>query len=164
VVLACLGAAACAGRPLPPDSEAANLRRADLEERLAQVAADATPEERRLLADAVLRESHALANTYRMTRPPLLHNVLVNTGLRERGLCWHWTQDLLAHLRALPLPHYALHWGVAHRGEWFREHNSVVVTARGADFDSGLVLDPWREAGALAWVAVADDTYPWELQ
>jgi len=97
-----------------------------------------------------------------MSRPAVLHNLLVNTGLRERGLCWHWTQDLLAHLRSLPLPHYQLHWGIAHRGELFREHNSVVVTARGADFATGLVLDPWREAGELLWVAVADDSYAWE--
>jgi hypothetical protein len=160
VCLAC----ACAGRPVPLDSAEAELRRSELASALAQLAADAEPEESRRLAEAALRESHALAHAYRMTRPPQLHNVLVNTGLRERGLCWHWTQDLLAQLRSLRLPHYQLHWAVAHRGELFREHNSVVVTARGADLATGLVLDPWRRAGTLTWVAVTDDSYPWEPQ
>jgi len=97
-----------------------------------------------------------------MTRPPLLHNVLVNVGLRERGLCWHWTEDLLARLGDLPLDAYDLHWATAHRGEMFREHNSVVVTAKGGAFESGIVLDPWRDSGRLYFGPVQGDRYPWE--
>ncbi|MFQ5415966.1 MAG: hypothetical protein ACE5FL_02845 [Myxococcota bacterium] len=137
-------------------------RIAGLERELAALAPLAPPEEGRLLAVAAVRQSQQLAADYRLTRPPVLHNLLVNLGLRERGLCWHWTEDLIERLGALPLPSYALHWGIAHRGERFREHNSLIVTARGGHLASGLVLDPWRESGELHWVAVADDSYPWE--
>jgi hypothetical protein len=115
-----------------------------------------------LLAEAALRQSRALAIEYGMTHPPQLHNVLVNLGLKRRGLCWHWTEDLLDRLAALPLESYELHWGTAYRGRLFREHNTVVVTARGRAFETGVVLDPWRESGELYWGLVREDRYPWE--
>jgi hypothetical protein len=81
--------------------------------------------------------------------------------LRERGLCCHWTEDLIASIRTLPVQKYSAHWGVSRRGTW-REHNSVVVTALGKPFQTGLVLDPWRKAGDLFWIPVAEDSYPWQ--
>jgi hypothetical protein len=152
--------AGCAGQRLPADPSAERTER--LERDLAALAVDAPPRETRLLAETVLRRSRALAAAYRMSRPPAFHNILVNVGLKDRGLCWHWTEDLLTDLRALLLPSYALHWGVAYPGKMFREHNSVIVTARGAPLASGLVLDPWRESGSLFWVAVGEDRYPWQ--
>ena len=65
-------------------------------------------------------------------------------------------------LEALPLENYPLHWAPASRGELFREHNSVVVTARGGALETGIVLDPWRESGELYWSLVSEDRYPWE--
>jgi len=127
---------------------------------LARLADD--PDEPRRLAHAAIAQSRALASEYRIARPPLLHNVLVNVGLRDRGLCWHWTEDLLARLGALSLEHYDLHWATAYRGELFREHNSLIVTAKGRPIASGIVLDPWRRSGELYWTPVADDSYPWE--
>ena len=41
-----------------------------------------------------------------------------------------------------------LHWGIARAGTQ-REHNSVVVTAKGAPFTTGIVLDAWRHSGRL---------------
>jgi hypothetical protein len=154
----------CAGRnveqapvPAPPPDRAASLQ-SDLDE----LAGGAAPGEAHLLAEAAMAESARLAVEYRMARPALFNNVLVNVGLKKRGLCWHWAEDLFAALRRLPLSSYELHWGIAHRGRLFREHNSLVVTARGESFASGIVLDPWRESGALYWVAVREDRYPWE--
>jgi hypothetical protein len=51
---------------------------------------------------------------------------------------------------------------VAHPGSDLREHNSVVITARDQPFETGLVLDPWRNSGELYWAAAAHDDYPWE--
>jgi hypothetical protein len=82
-------------------------------------------------------------------------------GFRDRGLCFHWTEDLMKRLLALDLKTYQLHWGVAHKGSELREHNSVIVTARDQPFEEGLVLDPWRNAGDLYWRAVRQDSYPW---
>jgi hypothetical protein len=62
----------------------------------------------------------------------------------------------------LELKNFQLHWGVAHRGSELREHNSVVVTARGQKFEEGIVLDPWRNSGELYWARVKNDRYPWK--
>ena len=151
--------AACAGcvTPAAPAIERAN----HLKQALTSLNAEAPPDESRLLAETALERTRQLTEEYDLMKPPQLHNILVNMGLRSRGLCGDWTTDLLRSLRALPLQHYEFHWGKAHGGDWLREHNSVVVTARGAEFDTGLVLDPWRESGELVWVLVTDDTYPW---
>jgi hypothetical protein len=61
----------------------------------------------------------------------------------------------------LDLKTYQLHWGVAYRGSELREHNSVVITARGEPFETGMVLDPWRNSGDLYWALIQTDTYPW---
>jgi len=151
------GSAERATAPEPQQGTATSLQH-DLDALTAGVA----PDEALRLAEAALAESARLSAEYRMTRPALFNNALVNVGLKERGLCWHWTEDLIATLRRLPLPNYQLHWGIAHRGKLFREHNSLVVTARGEPFATGIVLDPWRLSGALHWVAVREDRYPWE--
>jgi hypothetical protein len=65
-------------------------------------------------------------------------------------------------LQTLELQTYQLHWGVAYRGSELREHNSVVITAKGQAFEKGLVLDPWRNSGDLYWTLVGEDNYPWE--
>jgi len=158
LALALALAIGCATQPQGFESRVESLGR-----EIAGLSRQASPAESRLIAETALRESHALASEYRLTRPPIFHNALVNLRIRDRGLCWHWTEDLLARLRALPLSHYEFHWGIAHRGELFREHNTVVVTARGGELGSGLVLDPWRRSGELYWVRVADDSYAWEL-
>lgn len=149
----------------PPASVAArgrDVRAERLEAQLTAIASEAGSGESRMLAEAALRQARALAIEYGMTRPPQLHNVLVNIGLKERGLCWHWTEDLLARLGELPLAGYELHWATAYRGEVFREHNSVIVTARGEALETGLVLDPWRNSGELYWSLVSEDRYPWK--
>ena len=84
--------------------------------------------------------SYQLADEYRVVRPAVLHNVLIRVGLKNRGLCYHWAEDLLKQLNALDLKNYQLHWGVAHRGSELREHNSVVITASGQAFERGLVF------------------------
>ena len=43
--------------------------------------------------EAVLYPQH-LANQYRLIGPPNSQNVLVNTGKREKGLCFHWAKDM----------------------------------------------------------------------
>jgi hypothetical protein len=118
--------------------------------------------EARQVAETAIIYSIQLADEYRLVRPPILHNVLIRVGLKDRGLCYHWTEDLLKRLKSLELKNYRLHWGVAHRGSELREHNSVVITANGQAFHRGIVLDPWRHSGNLYWSAVKTDRYPWQ--
>ncbi len=64
-------------------------------------------------------------------------------------------------LQALRLTTLELHWAEARPGT-LREHNCVVVTARGQPFAQGIVLDGWRNSGRLFWSPVVlDHHYPW---
>jgi hypothetical protein len=113
-----------------------------------------------MVAERAYSCSAQLAREYRVVRPPILHNVLVNLGLRKRGLCFHWADDLSASLESLQLHTLQLHHSVAHL-DTRREHSSVVLTASGQPFDEGIVLDAWRHSGRLYWVSVKQDRYPW---
>jgi hypothetical protein len=114
------------------------------------------------VAQTAISYSDQLAEEYQLVRPAVLHNLLIRVGLKDRGLCYHWTEDLLKQLISLNLRTYQLHWGVAHRGSELREHNSVVITAKGQAFEKGLVLDPWRNSGDLYWAMLKTDRYPWK--
>lgn len=92
--------------------------------------------------------------------PPSFQNVLINLGIRKRGFCFHWAEDLLAQFDELKLTTLELHWGEAQAGT-FRENNCLVVTAKGQPFREGIVLDCWRHAGHLFWAPVAADHDPW---
>ena len=134
-----------------------------LEQELIALNATVDESDAQILAETAVRESAVLAEQYQLVRPALAHNLLVVFGIKERGLCYHWTQDLMKRLEALDLKSFQLHWGVAYRGSELREHNCVVVTARGQDFFEGIVLDPWRNSGNLYWARVTEDSYPWEV-
>ena len=113
------------------------------------------------LAGAAVRHADNLRRQYRMVRPVEFHNVLVNLGLRKRGLCYQCAEDIYACVRDLRLRTFDLHWGVAYKGDLWLEHSGVIVTAKGRPFAEGIVLDAWRHAGRLRWARVRDDRYPW---
>jgi len=108
--------------------------------------------------------SMVLANKYKLSYPPLWHNVLVNSKKRPRGLCYHWQRDLMTHFRKKNLKTFDLKEGVAYEKDYWREHNTLVVTAKGQPFATGVVLDPWRKSGTLTWARVGQDKYPWKLR
>lgn len=134
-----------------------------LEQELIGLSAAVDLSEAQILAETAIRESAVLAEEYQLVRPAVAHNLLVVFGIRERGLCYHWTEDLMKKLQTLDLQSFQLHWGVAYRGSELREHNCVVVTAKGQRFAKGIVLDPWRNSGALFWAQVTKDSYPWKV-
>ena len=114
------------------------------------------------IARLALGTAEKLRLIWRPVGPPLLNNLLVNMGYRDRGLCYQWTNDLLEPLEERVWRHFEVHWGTSRWGDKAREHNAVVITARGRPFGEGLVLDAWRRGGRLIWVAVAaDGQYPW---
>jgi hypothetical protein len=118
--------------------------------------------EARYVAETAITYSSDLAEEYDLVRPAVLHNVFVRMGIKDRGLCYHWAEDMMRRLQQLDLKTYQLHWGVAYRGSELREHNSVVITARGEPFETGMILDPWRNSGDLYWALIQKDKYPWE--
>ena len=121
------------------------------------------PIEARQVAETAMRESAILADEYQLVRPAVAHNLLIAVGVKERGLCYQWAEDLMKRLEALKLKSFQLHWAVAYRGSNLREHNCVVITVSGQPFAKGILLDPWRNSGNLYWTPVAKDSYPWEI-
>ena len=131
-----------------------------LGEELAALDPSVSAPEARRVASGAHEEARQLARDYRVARPALFHNFLVNTGLKQRGLCYHWAEDLLARLQAMNLVSLEVRWAIARAGT-AREHNALVVTARAQPFERGVVLDAWRHSGRLHWGRVAADRYPW---
>src|SRR5689334_12709699 len=73
---------------------------------------EVSPDEAALLAEGSIRHADELRREYRMVRPIELHNVLVNLGLRKRGLCYQCAEDMYVYVRDLHLKTLDLHWGV----------------------------------------------------
>ena len=134
-----------------------------LEHELVALSAAVDKTDAQIMAATAVRESVVLAEEYQLIRPAVTHNLLVVLGIKDRGLCYHWTEDLMKRLQALDLKSLQLQWGVAYRGSELREHNCVVITARGQSFFKGIVLDPWRNSGNLFWARVTKDSYPWKV-
>jgi outer membrane murein-binding lipoprotein Lpp len=112
------------------------------------------------VAVAAIEESAKMSLDFKPLSMPWMNNGLVNSGLRKRGLCYQWRDDLFPHLHRLNLKTLDLHLTSARRATLL-EHNGIVVTAKGQRFEDGIVLDPWRKGGRLAWAKVAEDRYPW---
>ena len=163
----CWPRSSCAGalQDIPPFQKMKHTsapRAAALQSNLRKLGKDTDPAEARQVAETAVTYSLRLAEDYRVAPPALWHNLLIQIGFRDRGLCYHWTEDLMKRLQALNLQSYQLHWGVAYRGSDLREHNSVVITGLNQPFNEGLVLDPWRNSGDLYWAKVGQDKYPWK--
>jgi len=112
-------------------------------------------------AEAAQAEALRLREAYGFGVSANLHNVLVNTGHRDRGLCYQWAQDLFDHL--CPLAPEGLHFQFvrAHPGHR-NEHTAFVVGWAKTHWYERLVLDGWRHSGNLAFVRVRYDRWPWQ--
>jgi len=103
-----------------------------------------------------------LAHDYRVVGPPPFQNFLIHMGMRKKGYCWHWSQDIGMRLKELNLKTLELHWGASDEGTRL-ESNCIVVTARGQAFNDGYIIDAWRMAGRLCWWPVSkDSTFLWK--
>ncbi len=121
------------------------------------------PREARAVAHDAYVYPMYLANDWNLTWPPLYHNTLRNANQRKAGLCVDWARAMRARMRSKNLQTFDLYWGIAHKGNAWQEHSTLIVTAKGHPFDSGMVLDPWRNSGELFWNLIKDDKeYPWK--
>ncbi len=136
----------------------------ELSATIAGLALTVDPIEAQRVAEVAMNYPLSLASSYKLTQPAITHNMLVNMGARPRGLCVHWTEDLLRRLHELDLTTLDLFWGVAYPTKPMRlEHSSPVVVAKGGAFDSGILLDGWRDSGRLYFNNVPDDKrYAWQ--
>jgi hypothetical protein len=130
-----------------------------LTDELAALSPRVNRDEATLLADCAFATVSKLRREYRMFGTPIFNNFLIYHGLRKRGYCYQWSEDLLIALDALRLKSLELHWGEYDPGTW-RENNCIVVTAKGQPFKRGIMLECWRHLGHLYFGPVASD---WEL-
>ncbi|MGK0271742.1 MAG: hypothetical protein ACI88H_002408 [Cocleimonas sp.] len=106
--------------------------------------------------EAVLYSMH-LANEYKLVAPPNSQNVLVNTGKREKGLCYHFARDMSDHIvKGRTFNTLTLKRAVAFQGKAL-EHNVLTVAAKGKGVNDAIILDAWRESAKLYFVKTVDD-------
>lgn len=129
---------------------------------LQQLSPTISAEEASRLATTAINESAKMSRDFKPFCFPWMNNALVNTGLRKRGLCYQWRDDLFPHLFRLGLKTMDLHLASARRATML-EHNGIVVTAKGRPFAEGIILDPWRRGGRLWWGTMKQDRFhPWK--
>jgi len=115
------------------------------------------------LARKAIIYSKTLAKKYNLVKPPLFQNFLVNIGLRKKGLCWQFAFDMLSFMKKQNYKSFDYYIGGANVGNYWSEHNVLVVTCRGYKFKDGILLDPWRNSGDLYFSKLKDDKkYRWQ--
>ncbi|MBK1636393.1 hypothetical protein [Rhodovulum adriaticum] len=156
-----------AGCVTPPETpERAPDQVADLAAALRAMGPGVDQQEAARAAELAYSHTAVLAEEYQITDPPLVHNAKVNMGLRPRGLCWHWAEDMETRLKQEGFATLQVHRAIANSDNPFRiDHSTAILSRRGDPFDKGIVLDPWREGGRLFWAPVAEDTrYNWRAR
>ena len=145
-------------------NEAAQTRR--LSHLLTQSSRTVESAEAKKLAYTAIQYSKTLAKKYEVSTPPLVHNLLVNIGIKKRGLCYQWSDDLYARLQSLHLRTIALYPVGAYIGSYWREHNALVALPKESmDLKRGILLDAWRESGKLYAVPInSDPEYHWQIR
>ncbi len=151
--------AACASAP--PE-----VSRSDIDMLAAEIknlGADVDTAEAARAAEIAYTYSLQLREEYNVTDGPIVHNLKVNNGWRERGICVHWAEDVEARLNQEQFETLQIHRAIAEGNEFRIDHSTAVISARGEDFDEGIVLDPWRKGGLLYWSpTLEDEKYFWE--
>lgn len=122
----------------------------------------AVTQEANRLAKVIIEGIGELQKEYGIHTFPIVHNFLIDVRLRKRGGCKHWAEDLLGIIDTVPHPHFVSYWGEAHP-ENILEHNVAVLAPRGASFEEGILIDPWRTAGKPFWAVVKDDSPHWKV-
>ncbi len=104
-------------RVAPSDLPAAQA----LRDRIAALSPSIRADEAQRVAESAYATSAQLRRDYGVIGgPPSFHNFLVNLGIRKRGLCFQWAEDLLVQLDALKLRTLELR----------RNHSRLLATLR----------------------------------
>lgn len=130
---------------------------------LRQLAPNSTPQAAQQLAETAVNRAEQLRTEYGVTLAPWLHNIEVNSGIKPRGLCFHYAKDLAVAVQPQLSPYWQM-YRVQARPKQLLEHNAIVITRKGDDWKNGIVLDAWRNAGVLYFGDVMADKYPWQLK
>ena len=143
---------------VPKDAEASKR----LTRLLLQMERNASVEEAQQLSYDIITRAALLERTFDRTTTPWMHNFMVNVGLKQKGLCYQYADGLYGYLRQRHYPHFRFHLAGAHIGEYWREHNTLVITAKNGKVQDGIVVDPWREQGKVFVSLLQEDkAYNW---
>jgi hypothetical protein len=161
-LLAALAIGACTA-PMPSEFGSADQREvSELAQALLALGEGVDPEEAERAARIAFGYTRQLAQEYQITDPPLIHNAKVHMGLRPRGLCYHWAEDIEARLLQENFQTLDMHRAIAPETLFRIEHSTAIISRKGDSLFEGIVLDPWRTGGTLHWTSVvADSKYPW---
>lgn len=159
MLLAAAALAGCAAGPTATQNNTAALAQA-----LLSLGPDVDPQEARRAAEIAYSHSVRLAEQYNVTTSPIIHNTLVNSGVKDRGVCVHYAEDMEARLNQENFRTLSMLRAIAEPKSDFRiDHSTAVIAAKGDGIHDGIVLDPWRYGGKLFWSPTAEDTrYNWE--
>ena len=111
--------------------------------------------EAKWLADTAVVQSAAIARNNRIVLFGWLNNILVNSNLRDRGLCWQVQQDLYRDMRRRPVKFFRVGLTIRDHGTG-REHSCVYVNAAGGGLQGSIVLDAWKNCGHLVVLTQKD--------
>jgi hypothetical protein len=137
--------------------EVARLARA-----IAALGPEVDPDEAEHAARLSYDRTRELAIQYQIEDGPIVHNTKVNLGIKPRGLCWHWAEDMETALVAQNYQSLDIHRAIANWNNWRLEHSTALISARGDDMYDAIVVDPWRKGGVLTWAPTRDDPdYEW---
>ncbi|HEV2806022.1 MAG TPA: hypothetical protein VGW57_13955 [Chthoniobacterales bacterium] len=159
LLLAMIVARADAARKDPAFATSANDL--VLRGRIAALSPNVDPEEAACVAEIAYNIGRELKKEWRVVWPPGVMNFLVNTGRRKGGLCFQFAERLLWRLETRKWNTLEFHWAESFE-RTASEHNVIVVTAKGQDFNRGIILDNWRYGGRLVWGPLVEDPhYRW---
>lgn len=114
------------------------------------------------LAKDIFSYTKILRQNFKRTLSPLYHNFLVNINIKDKGLCYHWSDALYLHLNSQKYQNFEFHLVGANIGKYWSEHNALVIIAKGKTIEEGILLDPWRKLHTLYFVKInKDKKYQW---
>jgi hypothetical protein len=155
-----LALAACTGKPIetPTDTQIKSLAASIME-----LGDHVDPVEATRAANIAFEYPVELAAQYGIEDAPLAHNRKVNRGDKERGLCWHWAEDLQAELNKQNFKTLEVHRAIANGlNPILISHSTALISAKGDSMYDAIVLDPWRNGGTLFWSKTLEDKrYNW---
>ena len=104
-----------------------------------------------------------LANSYDLIGTPKFQNFLINIGLKKKGYCYNYADDLAKALYQRGYKTVSI-YRAAHKIHTYFEHNCVVITPKERN-DIGVILDGWRNAGKLYFDYIDRDrkNYDWKI-
>ncbi|WP_039017259.1 hypothetical protein [Halocynthiibacter namhaensis] len=153
---------ACGVTPGSKDPADFNAEIAALTQEIIALDASIDPTEAARAARISVEYPLQLRQDWNVTDSAIVHNIKVNSGRREMGLCYQWADALQARLAREEFQTLAMHRAIANAQTLRLEHSTVILSAVGETMNEGIILDPWRYGGTLFWAPLLEDTrYTW---